>query len=179
MRGAVEGLSSPHPLAGHLPALYHQDGFAQRLMSAFDQVLAPIFSVLDNFDAYLDPALTAEDFLDWLAGWMGIELDQTWSLERRRTLVLQAADLYRRRGTVSGLREQLEIVTGAAVEVIDNGGVAWSRAPGAELPGTPQAAVTVRVAVDDRSRIDGDRLEQLVSAAKPAHVPHAIEVTAP
>ncbi len=179
MRGAVEGLLSPHPLADHLPALYQQDGFALRLMSAFDQVLAPILSVLDNFDAYLDPALTAEDFLDWLAGWMGIELDQSWSLERRRTMVLQAADLYRRRGTVTGLREHIEIVTGAAVEVIDNGGVAWSRAPGAALPGTPGAALAVRVAGGDRSHVDRDRLERLVTGAKPAHLPHRIEVTAP
>jgi phage tail-like protein len=179
MRGAVEGLCSPHPLGTHLPALYQDDGFAQRLMSAFDQVLAPVFSVLDNFDAYIDPTLTAEDFLGWLAGWMGVELDQTWPLDRQRALVLQAAELYRRRGTVIGLREQLEIVTGATVEVIDSGGVAWSRTPGAQLPGTAPASVTVRVTAAGSSALDIGRIEQMVSAAKPAHVPHRLEMVEP
>jgi len=179
MRGAVDGLSSPHPLGRHLPALYQEDGFAQRLMSAFDQVLAPVFSVLDNFDAYIDPTLTAEDFLAWLAGWLGVDLDETWPLERRRALVLQAAELYRRRGTVSGLREQLEIVTGSTVEVVDSGGVAWSRTSGAELPGAAPVSVTVRITAGDASALDMTRVELAVSAAKPAHVPHRIELVTP
>jgi phage tail-like protein len=178
MRGAIEGLASPHPLAEQLPALYQEDRFAQRLISAFDPVLAPVFSVLDNFHAYLDPALAPEDFLAWLAGWLGLTLDETWPVERCRALVLRAGALYGRRGTVTGLRDHLEILTGAGVEVTDTGGVAWSRTPGAELPGTPQASLVIRVTVDDPSSLDVDRLDGLVRAAKPAHLPHRIEVMA-
>jgi phage tail-like protein len=178
MRGAVEGLPSPHPLAEHLPAVYQEDWFAQRLMSAFDPVLAPVFSVLDNFHAYLDPALAPEDFLAWLAGWMGLTLDETWPVERCRAMVLQAAALYGRRGTVSGLRDHLEILSGGSVELTDGGGVAWSRTPGASLPGTPQTSLLVRVAIDDPASLDADRLDALVRAAKPAHLPHRIEVVA-
>jgi phage tail-like protein len=176
MRGAVEGLASPHPLADHLPALYQEDWFALRLVSAFDPVLAPVFSVLDNFDAYLDPALAPEDFLAWLAGWLGISLDETWLVERCRALVLRAADLYRRRGTAVGLRDHLEIFTGGTVELVENGAVAWSPVPGAPLPGTPRAELLVRVTVDDPTTLDTARLDRLVRAAKPAHIPHRVEV---
>jgi phage tail-like protein len=176
MRGAVEGLASSHPLTDHLPALYQEDGFAQRLVSAFDPLLAPIFSVLDNFEAYLDAALAPEDFLAWLAGWLGISLDETWSVERRRALVLRAAELYRRRGTAVGLRDHLEIFTGATVELVENGAVAWSQVAGAPLPGTPRAELLVRVRVDDPATLDVDRLDRLVRAAKPAHIPHRVEV---
>jgi phage tail-like protein len=176
MRGAVDGLLSPHPLAEHLPAMYQEDWFAQRLMSAFDPVLAPVFSVLDNFHAYLDPALAPEDFLAWLAGWLGLRLDETWPVERCRALVRQAAELYGRRGTVAGLREHIRIFTGGDAEVEDGGGVAWSRTPGGSLPGTPHAPLVIRVTVDDPTSLDSDRLDGLVRAAKPAHLPHRIEV---
>ncbi len=61
MRGLVLKLETPHPLGSSLPGIYQQDTFAQRLTSAFDDALAPIFSTLDNFDAYLDPLLAPED----------------------------------------------------------------------------------------------------------------------
>src|SRR4051812_4883430 len=89
-RGTVAGLASPHSLAAALPALYQEDdrasthpNMAQRFTSAFDELLAPVFLCLDNVDAYLDPMLAPPDFVDWLAGWLGLDLDENWPLERR------------------------------------------------------------------------------------------------
>jgi len=87
MRGTVAGLRSPHPLGPSLPSLYQDDDFAQRFLSGLDEVLAPVFSTIDNFDAYLDPNLTPDDFLAWLAGWVGIALDDGWDEPRRRAIV--------------------------------------------------------------------------------------------
>ena len=69
------------------------------MMSAFDEVLAPLFTTLDCFDSYLDPELAPVDFVDWLASWVGVDIDETWTLERRRRLIQNAAVLYRIRGT--------------------------------------------------------------------------------
>ena len=44
------------------------------------------------------------------------------------------------RGTASGLGQQVEIYTGGTVEIVENGGTAWSIDPGGELPGQPEAA---------------------------------------
>ena len=175
-RGLVRSLISPHPLGQALPALYQQDDFTQRFVSAFDAALAPIFAALDNFPAYLDPWLAPEDFLEWLGGWFGIVLDESWSTPRRRALVSRAFEFYRMRGTASGLKEQVEVLTGGTVELHETGGVASSTTAGAALPGSPNFAILVRVTVDDPSTINLTRLDSLVMAAKPAHVTHKVEI---
>lgn len=176
MRGMIEGLVSPHPLGAGLPALYQEDSFAQRLTAALDEVLAPIFSSLDTLHAYLDPALAPDDFLDWLAGWVGVTLDETWPIERRRQLVADAAQLYRSRGTVAGLADQITIYTGGEVLVEDNGSAAWSSTAGGKIPGTATPSLRVKVTVDDPNSVSLARLEAVVATAKPAHVPHTITV---
>jgi len=176
VRGMIAGLASPHPLGASLPALYQEDAFAQRLTGALDEVLAPIFSSLDTLHAYLDPALAPDDFLDWLAGWVGVSLDETWPIERRRQLVADATQLYRSRGTVAGLAAQIVIYTGGEVSVEDNGSAAWSATAGGKIPGSAAPRLSVRVTVDDPNAVSLARLEAVVATAKPAHVPHTITV---
>jgi phage tail-like protein len=176
MRGFVPGLGNPHPYGPSLPALYQEDDFAQRFVSAFDDVIAPVQSSIDNLSAYLDPALAPEDFVEWLAEWVGAVIDGTWDVERRRASVAQAAELYRSRGTAKGLAAEVGLITGGTVEIVENGGTAWSLDPSKALPGTPQPNLVVRVSVADPTSVDVSRLDRLVAAAKPAHVPHTVEV---
>jgi phage tail-like protein len=176
MRGLVADLATPHPIGSTLPALYQEDDFSQRMSGAFDEVLAPVFAALDGLDAYLDPRYSPEDFLDWLGSWVGITLDQTWPLERRRQMVRSAADLYRLRGTAAGLAAQVEIFSGGKVEILESGGSAWSGSPGGTMPGDGNPSLLVRVAVRDPKRLSVARLDVLVAASKPAHVPHRVEV---
>jgi phage tail-like protein len=175
MRGLAD-LQTPHPLGSHLPGIYQEDDLFLRFVSAFDVALAPILSTLDNLAAYLDPQLAPDDFVDWLAGWVGFALDERWSLARRREFVRHAVRLYRRRGTVSGLKHQVAIFSGGEVEVIESGGAAWSRTPGGSWPGSAEPGLLVRVHVVPPHDIDIDRLDALVAAAKPAHLPHRVEV---
>jgi phage tail-like protein len=175
-RGLVATLESPHPLGQYLPSLYQEDDFAQRFLSAFDAALAPIFTTLDNLNAYMDPWLAPEDFLDWLGSWFGLALDEAWSVERRRALVANAFEFYRMRGTCKGLKAHVEVFTGGTVEISDTGGLATSTTAGAAFPGSPNFAVLVRVQVDDPAAVNMVRLEALVAAAKPAHLTHKIQV---
>jgi phage tail-like protein len=183
MRGVIAGLDSPHPFDRLLPGIY-QDAvlaqktgrFLQRLLGAFDVSLAPVFASLDNIDAYLDPSLAPDDFVEWLAGWVGIELDERWPLEYRRALIAKAVSLYRRRGTAAGLAEHIELVTAGRAEVAESGGVAWSTSPGAPPPGTAEARVAIRVHMADPSPAQAARVDALVAAAKPAHVAAKVEV---
>jgi len=175
-RASARSLVSPHPLGGYLPALYQEDEFAQRWMSGLDGVLAPIFSSIDNFDAYLDPNLAPADFLDWLATWMGLVADETWPVERRRAFVSSASELYRMRGTARGLAAHVQIFSGGEVEIVEHGASAWSATNGAPLPGSSGFDIVVRVEVADPSTVDVAKLDALVAAAKPAHLTHKIEV---
>lgn len=175
-RGLVEGLASPRPLIETLPGIYQEDELAHGLTAAFDDVLAPVLSTIDNLAAYLDPALTPDDFLDWLAGWVGVLLDETWPIERRRAFVAVASQLYRTRGTVAGLAMQVQLFTAGEVDIVESGGSAWSTTPGAAVPGTPDFNLVVRVKPPKKPTLDVDRLNALVAAAKPAHLAHTVEI---
>lgn len=176
MRGHVDGLVTPHPMGLALPAVFHSDDLAQRFTGALDGVLAPLLSTLDCLDAYLDPRLAPADFVAWLAGWVGLVLDENWPLERRRALVSSAVELYRWRGTRRGISGHVELYTGVTPEIEEPGGAAWSPVPGGDAPGQGAPTLTVRVVVDEEAAVDEARLDRLVAAAKPAHVPHRVEV---
>jgi phage tail-like protein len=176
MRGLVPGLLSPHPLGERLPGLFQEDEFAQRLVTAFDESLAPVFTTLDNLEAYLDPRLAPDDFAAWLAEWVGLVADDTWSDQRRRAFVLRAAEIYRIRGTARGLTEELELIFGGKVTIEDSGGVSWSQSAEAALPGTAEPNLKVKFAPGAGRRPPKDRFEAVVRAAKPAHMPHEVEL---
>lgn len=176
MRGTVDGLRSPHPLGEALPAVYHEDDFTQRFLRGLDVVAAPLHATLDSLDAYLDPRLTPPDFLAWLATWVGVEVDARWEEERTRAIVANAVELYRLRGTGAALKAQVELETGGAVEIVENGGTGWSVDANGELPGSAEPVVVVRITLADPKAVDPLRLDAVVARAKPAHVPHRIEI---
>ena len=177
MRGLLPGLETPHPLGSGLPAIYQEDELGQRFLSALDEVLAPVLATLDNLAAYLDPRLAPVDFLGWLAGWVGLVLDENWPAERQRAAVAGAAELYRWRGTARGLAAQVALSTGVQPEIEESGATAWSATPGADIPGDTTRHVTVRVRLDVPSEVDLSRLDALVAVVTPADVTHWIEVT--
>jgi phage tail-like protein len=175
MRGTTTDLPTPYPLAGLLPAFMQEDGFTIRLTEAFDALLAPAIAVLDCLDAYVDPRLAPEDFLPWLADWVGAADDDLWPDERRREGILAAVSLHQLRGTVDGLREHLRLVTGGDVEIDGTGDTTWSLRP-TEDDGAAPPGLAIRVYVDEPASLRLAALELVVDAAKPAHLPHRIEV---
>jgi phage tail-like protein len=182
MRGVVPGLASPYPLITLLPAVYQEeDPFVARFTAGLDDVLAPVIGTLDNLEAYVDPVLAPEDFLDWLAGWVGVTVNDNAPLPLRRATVARAAELHRLRGTVAGLRTELELLTGGTVTVTDSGAVTWSDTPGAPASGEPGSWVRVDVRVPAGGDWSPDALrsavEAAVAAATPAHVRHLVEVS--
>lgn len=176
MRGLIEGAVSPVPVVEQLPGMLQDDPFVQRFVAGFDAVMAPILLTLDNLEAYFDPATAPADFVGWLGDWIGIALDENWPLERRRELVTSAVDLFQWRGTVRGLSAHVALYTGAVPEIDESGGTSWSETPNAPLPGHEVAMLVVRVPSNSGNELDLKRLDRIVSASKPAHMPHKVEV---
>lgn len=176
MRAGLRGLSTPHPIGERLPAVYLDDDFTQRFVAALDEVLAPMLLTLDSFPAYLDPRLTPEDFLTWLAGWVAFTLDESWPVPKRRELVAHAVELHRRRGTRKGLAWQVELITGGEVEVVDSGSCGWTDRPGEPVPGADSPRVTVRVRPDRADAVDPVQLRAAVAEMVPAHVRVDVEI---
>jgi phage tail-like protein len=188
-RGTIPYLPTWRPLAAAMPALFlereidprtgrRRDSFAERFTAALDTVLAPVFATLDNLPAYFDPEVAPADFLDWLAGWVGIEPNETWPDSQRRQLVASATHLYALRGTAQGIVKLVEIFTGVTPDIEENGGVDWSETPGNPLPGSPGAWVKVRIRDDATHAVDEQVVRRLVAVAKPAHVVAEVEVVA-
>lgn len=179
MRGELPGLPSPHPLGAALPGVYAEDDYVQRFTAGLDEVLAPVFVVLDCFDAYLDPRLAPADFLRWLAWWVATDSNGTLSrgdpddpvdevsAPVDADQVAEAARLSRWRGTAYGATRRLTQLAGHEVSVRDTGGCAWSETPGAELPGGPENEVLVAVARS--SGVDPYWLGQAAAREVPAH----------
>ncbi len=179
MRGLVPALPTPYPIGSMLPAVLQEDPVAMLLTEALDEVLAPAIAALDSLHAYLDPLLAPADFVEYLAGWVGVDLDENWPPDRRRAVVAAAVGLHRMRGTVAGLREFLELATGATVHVTDSGGATWSSSPDTPVPGGPAPRLTVRVELPPGVEISTATIEALVTAVKPVHVAHRVTVIAP
>lgn len=174
-RRGVEGLGTRYTLLDGLPAVYRVDPFAIDLVDGFDTVLAPIHAAVDDLDSYLDPALTPPDFLEWLGGWLGLVVDRSWPIRRRREFVRKAVAVYRWRGTAQGIARAVELYTGVMPEVIDSGGVSVGPEPMGRIPGNDPPEVVIRLRLADPG-VDTDVVERIVSEVKPAHVRHRIEV---
>ncbi|GAB2786205.1 phage tail protein [Streptomyces daliensis] len=192
-RGAVPGLPSRHPIGALLPALYAEDDFAQRFTGGLDTLLAPVFSTLDNLPAYFDPRLAPEDFLTWVASWVGIRAEgperpdgsavagggvgpsgRAGGLSREA--VAHAVELHRWRGTRRGLVELLRLSLGVETEIEDGGGVSWSSETRSELPPAPATDVLVRVRAPDGGGVDEARVRALVEAVCPVHLTCRVEI---
>jgi phage tail-like protein len=194
-------LPSPAPLAHGLPAIYRRpddyardtdDSFAQRFLEALDAVLAPVLYALDSQYVYLDPKIAPEHFLDWLAGWVGLELYERWQPALRRTLIAGAVDGHRRRGTKEGVETIVAIFTNAERVTVEESGFTRVLGLGDHDDPAPSSAdergnwMQVTVAIGkQRYALDGEaesvrRLaHRVVTRVKPAHVfLRSVEVTA-
>jgi phage tail-like protein len=176
VRGTVPDVATPQALGATLPGVYLDDDLTQRLCAALDTVLAPVHGTLDSLTAYFDPATTPADMLDWLAFWVGLAPDGGRSVENQRRLVAAAVELHGWRGTVRGLRESLRVIVSGDIEITEGGGVGWSVTPGAPLPGTGSGQLVIRVGMAEATGEDQARVDAVVAAVKPAHVPHLTEI---
>jgi phage tail-like protein len=176
MRGRPCDLLSPLPLVDTMPAVYRGDPMTQLLCGAFDEQLAPVFATLDGLTAYLDPGTTPEDMLDWLAGWIGLTFDGHVDALRKRELIAAGAAILPWRGTVKSIRAAVNSVFNQEVEIIESGGVTASAEPDATPEGDEEPMLLVRLITDAPNGVDQRRLDAIVAAVKPAHLPHRVEV---
>jgi phage tail-like protein len=119
--------SSRAYLRAGLPAVYQESDFGMRFIGGLEELLDPIVAVLDALPAHFDPDHAPRDVLGLLAGWLGVDLDESQDLRHQREMVRRSAELGRRRGTVSGLELALELTfPDVPLRIEDQGGVRWS-----------------------------------------------------
>jgi len=198
----VGELPSPAPLAHGIPAVYREPdplpglpdaSFVRRFTAALDAVLAPVFCTLDSLPAYFDPMTAPEHVLDWLAGWVGLELYERWPAALRRELIAGAVHRHHQRGTKTGLEKIIAIFVDAEQVTIEESGGVWERSvpsrDDGSTPAFPDDAgngcwMTITVKIGKEPPADADeiaRVEQLVervtARVSPAHVFRKLVVT--
>lgn len=178
MRGSIDGLASSAPLSKMLPGVFADDDLAHSFVAGIDEVIAPVNNVLDCLDTYFRPALAPIDFARWLGSWVGAEIDGTEPEPLLRAAVAAAAYLHRIRGTVRGLSEAIRLAFGVEPEITESGGGTWSARPLGPFPGDPRPRLHVHLRLPDPTPADHHRLDTLVAAARPAHMPYTVQVTA-
>ncbi len=100
-----------------LPEVYNYDDFINRFLMMFETFWKPINQQISQVENYFDPDLTPDSFLNWLASWVGMEIDETFPKDRIRMLIRNAIPFFHSRGTAQSLKLFLEMYSGGVVEV--------------------------------------------------------------
>jgi len=120
---AVRAEFPGHDLLRRLPRAYSRDpaaaAFLRRYLALADGVLSEMELRSAQRDLVLDPFGAPPEVLPWLASLIGLTLDGRWPEPARRTMLAEAVCLFRRRGTIAGLRRMLEIYLGCDVVIIE------------------------------------------------------------
>lgn len=115
----------------YLPAVYRADPasgeFLDRFLSIFDRLQGKTDAIITDLARFFDPCATpanppgkgANDFLAWLAAWLGMTLKNGWPVEKRRGLLKNAHRLYAMRGTPQGLRLYIRLYTGVEPRILE------------------------------------------------------------
>src|SRR4051794_7686309 len=96
------------------------------LLDVMEAMHAPAETALRGLPSILDPQTTPDDFVPFLATWVGLDdvvpdgVEFEAGVGRLRQLVATSAARARRRGTLDGLRETLLIATGRSDITVDD-----------------------------------------------------------
>ena len=96
----------------YLPAVYQSDEesrwFLERFLSIAQREWDSLDARVSDIVGYFDPkAVPAGPFLQYLAKWLALPLEESWNSEQQRVLLEAAPKFYKRRGTLDSLRQLL------------------------------------------------------------------------
>ncbi len=97
-----------------LPAVYREDeiqaSFLDRYLANAEGFLSKIESQIASAEAYFDTRTMPEEYLQWLASWLGAALNNEWSEQRKRLFIDHAELMFRWHGTRIGLQAAIKLV---------------------------------------------------------------------
>ncbi len=95
----------------YLPSIYQKPGackdFLPRFLSLFETFFGETESAISALPSLFDPWSAPKSCLPWLAGWLGMTLDEGWDEGTQRRAIAEAFAGYAWRGTPAGLQQAL------------------------------------------------------------------------
>ena len=110
-------------LVEQLPRAMSGDPVLRGFVAAFEEVADTVLERVDSVEHHVDPGLATPEMLQFLASWLGVELEPTDPLDYQRMLVGEVGRLLGWRGTRHGMESLLAAATGSRVTVTDGGGI--------------------------------------------------------
>ena len=104
--------SGPEPFLGQVLCVFEKilTGIADGApIRSGDAEYPPIKEVIDELPKLFNSWSTRPEFLPWLASWVALELEPTWTEYQKRKLITQIVSIYRLRGLEAGLHAYLDI----------------------------------------------------------------------
>jgi len=99
----------------YLPAVYQEEStskeFMERFLSIFESAMYDSEETISRIPRYFEPLVAPWDFVFLLASWLSLDLYELLGKENRE-FILRATDLYKQKGTASGIAELVSFLTG-------------------------------------------------------------------
>jgi phage tail-like protein len=116
--------------ASYLPEVYHHtesDSFFMRFISIFQNMYLETEEIIDFIPSCLEPLRANEECLKWIADWFLIKHVSIWEKDKVRTLIGEAVEIFRIKGTKRSVAVMVEKYTGAEPIIIEKFNVKKSR----------------------------------------------------
>jgi phage tail-like protein len=93
----------------YLPAIYQEDDESRSFLSRFLAIAQTSFEdfdeTIDDIWKLFDPASAPANWFAWLAAWLALPVEPSWSDAQKRAVLKNAGEQYRLRGTIKGLEQ--------------------------------------------------------------------------
>ncbi|EGW36023.1 phage tail protein [Desulfosporosinus sp. OT] len=179
----------------YLPAVYQEDDssrdFLERFLSLFETFFSKLEEQTYHVTGLFDPFAVPGEFLNRLAVWLGIAVDENWPEEKLRQLINKAMNLYRKRGTCAGIEEMIRLYTGIKPYIIEHFKLDWMQDERLKelLYGNDPNMFTVLLnpvkankgcfTVRDFTDNELETVQRILSSEKPAHTDARLVVLQP
>jgi phage tail-like protein len=161
--GQLQPRRDPDWMLNQLPVQMVSNEFFRGFVSIFQELGTTLLEDADNIDHILDVTVAPPEMVRWLATWIAAQpVDADLSVPLQRRMVGSSAQLLTWRGTTSGLRDYLELLSGGPATVEDGGGV-WRSGE------APEDTSWVRLRVERTGDLSREELIERVRDEIPVH----------
>lgn len=111
----------------HLPAIYQNASLTptrpadarslERFLALFESFFADVEDEVVAVERLFDAEGAPPEWLDWLAGWLAVDLEEDWPEAKKRSVLAAAFASYGWRGTARGLRQAVRVYAGVDAHV--------------------------------------------------------------
>ena len=107
-----------------LPAVYQEDPDSAAFLARFLAILQTTFDgfdeTIDDIWKFFDARSVPDAWFKWLAAWLALPIEPTWTDAQRRAVLREAYQTYRIRGTPAGVEQLISDYAGVDARLVEH-----------------------------------------------------------